>query len=257
VGTRAAYGDSGEQVARHLADRLGLSSPDLPWHTDRQRVLDLGFALTGVAAAVGKLATDVALLAATEVGELRLSSAGGSSSMPHKRNPTPAVLARSGALRAPGLLATLVAAASTPEHERATGAWHAEWQPWRELLDVVGGMVAHSESMLTSLEADEAAMRSNLDATGGVVMAASVAARLAPAIGHNAAETLVTTCAAQVSPTLSFADVLGADPAITDALSRDELAAALDPIRWLGSASEMVDRAVERHTQRRAGASSS
>ena len=133
VGTLAAFGADGERVVAAYSDRLGLRPPVLPWHTDRLRVLDLAAALGSVAAVADKTATDVLLMAQSEVGEVSLAVSGGSSSMPHKQNPVDAVLVRAGAARVPGLVATLFAAAA-PEHERGTGAWHSEWEPWRELL---------------------------------------------------------------------------------------------------------------------------
>lgn len=252
VGTLAAFGDSGDAVVTAYADRLGLRAPLLPWHTDRQRVLELAAALGAAAAAAGKIATDILLMAQSEVGEVSLAASGSSSSMPHKHNPVEAILVCAGAARVPGLVATLFAAAA-PEHERATGAWHSEWQPWRELLSVVGGIAARSADLLAGLRVDAARMRANLAETGGLVMADSVASRLAGALGRTAAHDLVARCAELASATgQPFAEVLLADAGVSAQLDRDAVSEALDPTSWLGSASAMVDRALSAHRDRAA-----
>jgi 3-carboxy-cis,cis-muconate cycloisomerase len=161
VGTLAAFGGQGDAVVAAYAERLGLQPAAMPWHTDRQRVLDLAAALGGAAATTAKIATDIVLMAQNEVGEVTLAAAGGSSSMPHKHNPIDAILVLAGARRVPGLVATLFAAAS-PEHERATGAWHSEWQPWRELLSVTGGVTSRTSILLGGLDVNAAQMRANL-----------------------------------------------------------------------------------------------
>ncbi len=248
VGTLAAFGDDGDAVVAAYAERLGLAAPVLPWHTDRQRVVELAGALGGVASAAAKIAIDVLLLAQSEVAEISLATSGGSSSLPNKQNPVQAVLVMAGAARVPGLVGTLLATA--PEHERATGAWHSEWQPWRELLSVVGGLVAHTSEMLDGLRPDPARMRANLDATNGLVMAESIASRLSPAIGRAAAHGVVARCAKEaVASGRGFADVLLADATVGSALDGDTVRAALDPAAWLGSASAMVDRALAEHRQ--------
>jgi 3-carboxy-cis,cis-muconate cycloisomerase len=253
VGTLAAFGADGERVAAAYAHRLGLGRPVLPWHTDRLRVLDLAAALGSVAAVADKIATDVLLMAQSEVGEVSLAVSGGSSSMPHKHNPVDAVLVRAGTARVPGLVATLFAAAA-PEHERATGAWHSEWQPWRELLSVAGGVANRTADLLEGLRVDATRMRANLAVTGGLVMAESVAARLAGPLGRTAAHDLVARCVELAGTTgRPFADVLAADPDVTAHLDRDAISAALDPTSWLGSSATMVDRALESYRATRSG----
>jgi 3-carboxy-cis,cis-muconate cycloisomerase len=252
VGTLAAYGDAGPAVVAAFAKRIGLPAPVLPWHTDRQRVIELAAALGGAAAAADKIATDLLLMTQNEVGEVRFAAGGGSSSMPHKHNPVDAVLVRAGAIRAPGLVATLLAAGS-PEHERATGAWHAEWQPWRELLSVVGGIAGHTAAMLAGVRVDAGRMRSNLDAAGGVVMADNVARSLADVIGRGRAQDVVARCVVDAEATgRTFADVLLADPEVAGVVDAGGVAAALDPALWLGSAAAMVDIALRHHRDHKA-----
>jgi 3-carboxy-cis,cis-muconate cycloisomerase len=161
AGTRAGMGDHGAEVAALLATELDLAEPVLPWHTIRTRPAELAGSLGVTAGAVGKVARDVTLLAQDEVGEVSEGAPGGSSAMSHKQNPVAAVSALACAAQAPGLVATMLAAMGH-EHERAAGAWHAEWRPLRELLVATGSAVAWLRECLENLVVHEGAMRANL-----------------------------------------------------------------------------------------------
>jgi 3-carboxy-cis,cis-muconate cycloisomerase len=221
----------------------------LPWHTDRQRLLELSAALGGVVAAVGKVALDVELLAQTGIGEVAEgggASHGGSSAMPHKQNPVDAVLVRSAAYRAPGLVATLFAAAQH-EHERAAGAWHAEWQPLRELFSVTGGAVARTSAMLAGLDVRADRMRDAVEAAGGLVMAEHLAARLMPVLGRSAAQALVGECCARaVEQGRDLRDVAKQDGEIGRLLSAAEVDEALDVQTSLRAVHALIDAALAR-----------
>jgi 3-carboxy-cis,cis-muconate cycloisomerase len=161
AGTMDAWGGAGPDLVDRFATELGLVAPALPWHTDRTRVAALAGALASAAGVAGKVARDVTLLAQSEVGEVAEAAPGGSSAMPHKRNPVAAVSVLAAAAQAPGLAATLYAA-MVHEHERAAGAWHAEWRPLRELLITTGSAAAWLRECLTGLAVDEAALAANL-----------------------------------------------------------------------------------------------
>jgi 3-carboxy-cis,cis-muconate cycloisomerase len=161
VGTLDRYGAAGTALVERFAAALGLAAPVLPWHTDRTRIGQLVGVLGTAAGAVGKVARDVTLLASSDLGELAESSPGGSSAMPHKRNPTAAVSALASAAQAPGLVATVLAA-MVQEHQRAAGAWHAEWRPLRELLVTVGSAAQWLAECLAGLAVDEHRMAVNL-----------------------------------------------------------------------------------------------
>ena len=151
-------------MLERYADALGLDVPVLPWHTERSRIARARRRRSGIACgAIAKAAGDVVLLAQTEVGEVREAAPGGSSSMPHKRNPVAAISARACARQAPGLVATLLACMEQ-EHERAAGAWHAEWAPLRALLVATGSAAAWLRTCLEGLEVDAERMRANLGA---------------------------------------------------------------------------------------------
>ena len=171
----------GRPVAAAYAAELGLADPVLPWHTNRLPVARVAGALGAAAGAVAKAARDVTLLSQTEVGEVREAAPGGSSAMPHKQNPVAAVSALAAARQAPGLVATLLASMEH-EHERAAGAWHAEWRPLRELLIACGTSAAWLRTCLEGLTVDPDRMRSNLalgvpeQERGGGRLAGAVAA---------------------------------------------------------------------------------
>jgi len=174
AGTLAALGDAGPAVLGRFARELGLDEPVVPWHTDRTRIAELAGALGEACGAVAKVAGDIVLLAQTEVGEVRegVEGRGGSSTMAHKRNPVAAISARAAARQAPGLVATLLASMEH-EHERAAGAWHAEWPALRSLLSFAGSAAAWLRDCLDNLEVDVERMRANVDDPSGSVGAAS------------------------------------------------------------------------------------
>src|SRR3954470_15242142 len=145
---------------------LGLDAPLIPWHTRRNHVGELAGALGVAAGAVGKAALDIILLAQTEVGEVRESAGGGSTSMPHKHNPVAAISALGCAKQAPGLVATLLAA-MVQEHERGAGSWHSEWRPLSELLTATGSAASWLRTSLETLEVDAERMASRAGAGTG------------------------------------------------------------------------------------------
>ncbi|MGY1744344.1 3-carboxy-cis,cis-muconate cycloisomerase [Blastococcus sp. SYSU D00695] len=174
VGTLAASAGAGVQVREALAAELGLGTTAVAWHTVRLPVADLAGALGTAAGAVATVAVDVVLLAQTEVGEAAEVSdtRGGSSAMPHKHNPVAAVSARACARRAPGLVATLFAAMEQ-EHERAAGAWHAEWPTLTDLLVTVGSAASWLAESLASLRPDPARMAATVAAAARAIPAAA------------------------------------------------------------------------------------
>jgi 3-carboxy-cis,cis-muconate cycloisomerase len=247
AGTLAALGQSGVEVLGVLAGELGLAEPVLPWHTVRTRVAELAGALGAAAGVAGKVARDVTLLAQTEVAEVRErgpAGRGGSSTLPHKRNPVAAVAAVACAEQAPGLVATLLAA-MVQEHERAAGAWHAEWRPLTELLRTTGSAAAWLRDCLERLEVDPERMRRNLDASGGLLLAERVTTALVPGLGRLAAQDLVQQASAEaLAAGRPLAAVLRDRPEVGDLLDHGEVERLLDPTGYLGSAEAFVERAL-------------
>ena len=259
AGTLASLGEAGPAVAAAFAAEVGLAQPVLPWHTDRLRLVELAAALAGACAATGKVARDVTLLAQSEVAEVAEGDAGGqaggSSAMPHKRNPVAAVLVLGSTRRAPYLLASLTAAAEH-EHQRAAGAWHAEWEPLADLLRLTGSAAAWAAAMLSGLRVDAARMRANLDAARGLPLAEHVTAVLAPALGRIAAHDLIAQASRVASGSgRALGEVLldtpeFAEPIAAAGISPDQVRQALEPAAYLGAASAFVTAALDAHAER-------
>jgi 3-carboxy-cis,cis-muconate cycloisomerase len=253
AGTLSALGSDGPRVAILLAEELGLAVPVLPWHTDRLRIVQLAAALAGAAAALGKIARDVTLLAQSEIAEVSEGGEGrgGSSAMPQKRNPVGAVLILGCTRRVPGLLATLTASAEQ-EHQRAAGAWHAEWEPLGDLLRLTGSAASWGAGLLGGLQVDAGRMRANLDAAGGFPMAEPVAALLAPALGPGEAHELIAAASARAAAAgQPLGDALTSgetgEALVEAGISAQQIKAALDPAGYLGSAAAFTNAAVAAH----------
>ena len=246
VGTLVVYGESAPVVVTELARLLGLQVPVLPWHTARGPVADLAGALGAACGAVGKVGLDVCLLAQNEVGEVRegVAGRGGSSALPHKRNPVAAIAARAAALRAPGLVATLLTAMAQ-EHERAAGAWHAEWETLGDLLRATGSGAAWLRDCLESLEVDPEQMAHNLGVAGNELVAEAVAVGLAPQLGRAAAHALV---AAAVARTREHASTLRAELAADPGCPLDDAQLSRLTTPSTGQAGQLVDRALASRT---------
>jgi len=238
AGTLAAFGSSGLDVAARYALELELPEPVVPWHTDRTRIAELGAALAVAAGVAAKIGLDVALLEQTEVAEIsEPAGAGGSSAMPHKRNPVGSALAVACA-RQVQAAAGVLCAGLVQEHERAVGAWHAEWGALSIALAYAGGGAAAVRGSLEGLSVDAARMLSNLELTGGAVMSE----RLAGLIGRDETNQLLAQAA---SSGRTLREELAADP------PAGLVAGALDPASYLGESGALVDRALAFYREER------
>lgn len=234
AGTLAAFGAYGASdptaLPAEYARELGLRAPDLPWHTLRTPVADLAGCLAFTAGALGKPAVDVLTLSRTEIAEVMEGSGGGSSAMPHKSNPVRAALIASAARRAPQLAATLYGSLAA-EDERPAGAWHAEWEPLRDLLRLVGGAARDAAELAEELRVRPEVMREHLDLTHGLIVSERLSAELAPVLGRARAKELLTRLASEGHPLAEAPELADAD---------------LDPAHYTGSAGALTDRALER-----------
>ncbi|MER5339415.1 3-carboxy-cis,cis-muconate cycloisomerase [Streptomyces mirabilis] len=239
----AAFGaeDPGALVAAY-AGELGLVEPALPWHTLRTPIADLAGGLALTAGALGKMAADVLTLSRTEIAEVAEGSGGGSSAMPHKANPVAATVIAASARRAPGLAATLYGS-MVAEDERPAGAWHAEWEPLRELLRLVAGAAHDAAELVEGLRVNTDAMRDHLALTHGLIVSERLAVALAPVLGRARAKELLTRAAERaVAKNRPLVDVLGEEPELREL----DLVELTDPTRYTGSAGALTDRALER-----------
>jgi 3-carboxy-cis,cis-muconate cycloisomerase len=245
VGTLAALGDRGEKVAAALAKELALSLPDIPWHGHRDRFAEVATCMGLLAGTLGKIARDVSLHTQTEIDELRENSAGGrggSSSMPHKRNPVNCAVILANTTRVPGLVSTILAA-MVQEDERGLGGWQAEWETLPEIIGLAGGALHHLHAAIAGLEVNRERMRENLEATRGLIYAEAVTIRLAERVGkQQARQAIEAACQQAAREREHLRDVLLATPAILKYLPEDAIHELFDPDRYFGSSSSMIDK---------------
>ncbi|MFD9605313.1 3-carboxy-cis,cis-muconate cycloisomerase [Streptomyces sp. NPDC059970] len=238
--------DLGLRLLAGYAAETGLAEPTLPWHTLRTPVADLAGALAFTAGALGKLAADVLLMSRTEIGELGESCGGGSSAMPHKANPVRATLIAAAARQVPALASVLYAGLAA-EDERPAGAWHAEWQPLRQALRLVGGAARDAAELAEGLRVHPRRMRDNLDATDGLIISERLAAVLAALIGRGEARQALSRASRRVvEQSKELDEALREEPDIARVLPQDRLRELTDPTQYAGSASALVDRALRR-----------
>ena len=247
VGTLAALGTRGMDVAAAVAETLGLVLPDVPWHAQRDRVAEVATTLSLLVGTLGKLARDVSLLMQTEVGEAAEPSVGGrggSSTMPHKRNPVGSAAILSAATRVPALTAIMLGA-MVQEHERGLGGWHAEWDTLPEICALTAGALSQAVVIVAGLQVDAARMQKNLDLTRGLIVAEAVSMALGDKLGKSEAHSLVEEASKRsVAQGKSLRDVLQADARVTAHLSTSDLERLTDPRHYLGEAERLVARAL-------------
>ena len=245
AGTLAALGGNGLKVAEQLANELSLPLPDAPWHTHRDRIADVATALAILTGTCGKIARDVSLMMQTDVAEAFEPAGegrGGSSTMPHKRNPVAAARALAAATMAPNLAATILAA-QVQDHERSAGPWHAEWPTLPTLQLVTSGALSAIAEIAEGLEVDAARMRANLDMTGGAIVSEAVMMGLGPHLGRQRAHDLVYDICLDAARTgKPLIDLLATEAEISRHVGRAELEQMVDPANYLGLSGEMVDR---------------
>ena len=238
AGTLAAVYPHGPAIAAALAVELNLAPQGAPWHTERTAIADIACALGIAAGTIGKIAGDIVSMSATELGEVSEDAPGGSSAMPHKRNPVAAVTARAAVRRVPGAVATVLSNMDH-EHQRAAGPWHAEWETITDLLRLTGGAAHRISQSLSGLHVHPEKMARNLGVTGGAILAERVTAALAP--HTEQAREIVTARCATGAP-------LDSDPAITAFLPPSSVRELLDPAAYLGHAPELIDAILAEHT---------
>ena len=255
TGTLASLGDRGLTVATALAKELSLDLPAIPWHTHRDRVAEMATTLGLLTGTFGKIARDIALHAQTEIAELAEPLApgrGGSSTMPHKRNPVACSAVLACVTRVPALVSTMLAAMGQ-EQERALGSWQAEWDTLPEIAMLTSAALNHLRELMSGLSVDAVRMRTNIDITQGLVMAEAVSLALAPEIGRAAAHDLVeSACHKAVESRQPLRDILQSDSRVPAEFSAAKLDALFDPERYTGEALAFVDRVLEHHRLRKA-----
>ncbi|AHB76694.2 MULTISPECIES: 3-carboxy-cis,cis-muconate cycloisomerase [Pandoraea] len=245
AGTLASLGEHGPAVAAALARHLGLRNAATPWHGQRDRIVRVGSWAASLTGSLGKFARDTAMLTQTEVGEIAEASGpgrGGSSTMPHKRNPVGCAAILTAAARTPQLAATLFSAMQQ-DHERGLGTWHAEWEVLPELLMLCGGALATARTLVADWTVDTARMRENVDITRGLIMAEAVTMALGESMGRLEAHRRVEACCREaIAQQRHLLDVLRDDTEIARTLSGETLERLTDPQHYLGAADTFVSR---------------
>ena len=256
AGTLASLGGQADAVAQALARELGLPLPAVPWHTQRDRTAEAATVLGLLAGTLGKIARDISLQMQTEIGELAEPSAagkGGSSTMPHKRNPVGCASALSAAARVPGLVATMLGA-MVQEHERALGGWQAEWETLPEIARLCAGALANVAHIIEGIEVDTHRLSRNLNETGGLILAEAVMLALGASMGRMEAHRLVEHASRDaVQSGRSLRDTLAANPEVMRLIDDAQLDPLLDPANYVGSAGRFVDAVLAEYA-RAAGA---
>jgi 3-carboxy-cis,cis-muconate cycloisomerase len=256
AGTLAAYVEyarldgiaGGVDLIAPFAEELGLAEPVLPWHTVRTPIMDVGNALQFVAGALGKIAIDVQVMSRTEIGEVVEPAAdgrGASSAMPQKRNPVLATLVLTAARQVPAQVSVL-AQSMVAEDERPGGAWHAEWQPLREALRLVGGATHTAAELVAGLEVFPERMAANLALSDGGIVSERLNVALAPVLGKAAAKKVLGAVSREAAATgRSPRDVLAEHLDVS--LPLDDL---LNPAHYTGDAGKLVDRTLTKYASR-------
>jgi 3-carboxy-cis,cis-muconate cycloisomerase len=250
VGTLAAFGDQGLAVAASLAEELKLSLPAMSWHSHRDRLAEVAGNLGMLVGTLGKIARDISLMAQTEVGEVSepaVAGRGGSSTLPQKRNPVSSAAILAAAERVPALVSVMLGS-MTQEHERGLGGWHAEWETLPEIFLLAAGAIAHTNFAANGLEVNEKRLAANLNLSGGLIMAESVAFALAKHTGKSRAHEIVQqACRLAMESGRPLAEILNEDEKVRAHLSPEEMARSLDPRNYLGSAREMIRSVLQAH----------
>ncbi len=244
-GTLAALGNRGMEVATALAGELDLQIPDAPWHAHRDRFAALLASCGILAGVLAKMARDILLLSQPEVGEAREASAvgrGGSSTMPHKQNPVGCTLTLAAANRTPGLIANFLSGMAQ-EHERAAGAWQAEWSTIADVMSATGMAIASMAGVAEGLHVDVSKMHANIDGTQGRIFSERAMILLGAKIGRDVAHKLVEEATRRsLEQGRRLTDVLAEIKEVTTHMSVQDLNALEDPATYLGSADTFRQR---------------
>lgn len=245
VGTLAALGDKGMAVSAALAQRLNLCEPEVPWHTHRDHLVEVATVLGLLVGTLGKVARDVSLLMQTEVAEVFEPSEegrGGSSTMPHKRNPVASAIVLSAALRVPGLVATLLTA-MVQEHERGLGNWQAEWETLPEIFRLTAAALDRALEIARGMHVDSEKMAANLKASLGLPLAEAISVALAAYVGRERAHDLVQRASQRaVGAGRHLCEILMEDAEICQYLSAPDIERSMDPVNYLGSTRTFIAR---------------
>jgi len=252
VGTLSGRSPAHAKTGQDFARLLGLAFDPVPWHVRRSPVVSLAAFVTQVLGSLAKMAGDIVNLSSTEVGEVSepfIAGRGGSSAMPHKRNPVAATVIIAAFQAAQGLNQTMQAGLAA-SHERPAGAWHAEWHALPQLFGLLAGALFEARRIAEGLEVDTGRMAFNLHQTRGLIYADAVASALSADLGAGHAHHLIEQAAGTVRQTgQHLLEVIGARPDLPAALNSERLKALFDPTPAVQAASMIVPSALDQAAQ--------
>lgn len=251
VGSLASILDQGSAVVEVYAQRLDLSKPDCTWHGERDRILDIAHFLAVVTGNTGKMARDWSLMMQTEIAEVFEPTAkgrGGSSTMPHKRNPVAAASILAAANRVPALMSSMYQS-MVQEHERSLGAWHAEWLALPEIFQLCAGALQRTHEVLQGLEVNSENMQRNIECTQGLIMAEAVMMALAPKMGRlNAHHLVEAACKKAVAEQRHLQDIVAEIAEVQQYFNAEQLQQIFKPESYLGNIQDQIE-AVLKHAK--------
>jgi 3-carboxy-cis,cis-muconate cycloisomerase len=254
VGTLAALGSHGGAIAKSLAMELQLPLPQMPWHSHRDRMAEIATTMGLLTGTLGKIARDISLHMQTEVGEMlepAEEGRGGSSTMPHKRNPVAATAISSAATRVPGLVGTMLSA-MMQEEERGLGGWHAEWETLPEIVCLTAGALHHLAGIAPRLELNVERMRENLELSNGLIFSEAVTAALSNKIRRSPARAVIDAACEQASKEKRpLREIIQRDKNITQHICPDELDKLFDARNYFGMANQFIDSVIDKNKSRK------
>ncbi|HEO1815051.1 TPA: 3-carboxy-cis,cis-muconate cycloisomerase [Acinetobacter baumannii] len=244
VGSLASLQDQGSLVVSAFAKQLNLTVPTSTWHGERDRIVEIASVLGMIVGNTGKMARDWSLMMQTEIAELFEPTAkgrGGSSTMPHKRNPVAAASVLAAANRVPALMSSIYQS-MVQEHERSLGAWHAEWLAVPEIFQLCAGALSRTGEVLQGFEVNAKHMQQNLECTNGLIMAEAVMMALAPKIGRlNAHHLVEAACKTAVAQNQHLFDVVSQLDEVKGQFSQEEIRNIFKPENYLGNIQQQID----------------
>ncbi len=249
AGTLASLGPDGQAILQTLASSLDLAHPDISWHSTRDRFGEVASLLGLITATLGKIARDISLMMQTEVAEAFEGAAvgrGGSSTMPHKRNPVLCSAVLAAAVRVPNLVATVLTS-MTQEHERGLGNWQSEWETIPQLFNLCAGALEKTNELLAGLQLDRERMTANLNQTQGLLFAEAVSIALSKHIGKPAAHALIEqACRKAILEKQHLHAILQQNAEVRSFLSESQLLHIFDPAHYLGITRKSIDQVLAR-----------
>jgi 3-carboxy-cis,cis-muconate cycloisomerase len=253
AGTLASIGEGGLEIQKFFCEELGLGQPSMTWHVARDGIAEAVTLLGLITGTLGKIATDIMMMSATEFGEVSepfVPGRGASSTMPQKRNPISSELMLAAAKAVGQHVATMLDG-MIHDFERATGPWHLEWVSLPESFLLTASSLANARFMLAGLVVHERRMRENLDLTHGLIVAEAVMMAAAPKLGRQQAHDVVyEACRKAIEGGGQLADILADMPQIIDALgSVEAIRHHCDPANYLGLSGQLVDRVLAARLQ--------